>query len=284
MRGGWAALVAALLGLQAAPALAERDPNSGAPLPPSHKKKATPSPITDRAYVEGIFYPFAISTGLRLDASATQPGTQVSAERDLGLLSRQYQGRVEAMVRMRERSKVVMDFEDVTRSASQILSQDIQLRDVTFLKGQQANTFLSWRQATLTYTYSLYRTDEFEVGTGVALHMLQVQGRTDVPTLDQHVQASTAQFFPAVPVDFTWRFDRRFAFTGRAQYLKASINSFDGSLLDLHGDVQYRWNPNFAVGVGYTLERVAAQLGGGNFPGIFSIDMRGPEAFFRVAL
>jgi hypothetical protein len=270
--------------------MAERDPQNGAPLPPhQHRKKETPSPITDRFYIEGIFYPYSIHTGLRLDPTTVTPGTPtmgttVSGERDLGLLPKQYQGRVEAMMRIRERSKVRFDFEDVNRSASQVLSRNVQFGNETFPQGYQADTSINWRMATVTYTYSLYRSDTLEVGVGAALHAVQARVTGDVQLLKEFQSSSVAGFLPTIPVEVTWRFAPRFSLVARADYFRATVSSVEGSLLNLHGDVQYRWTPNFAVGVGYTLERLATQLSDSSFSGAFSLDMRGEEAFFRVSL
>jgi hypothetical protein len=61
------------------------------------------------------------------------------------------------------------------------------------------------------------------------------------------------------------------------------LSNFDGWLADIHGDVQYRWKPSFAVGVGYSTFRAKLDLNTGNFPGGFQLSLTGPEAFFRVS-
>src|SRR5215470_15708012 len=89
---------AALLLILTAPAHAERDPVSGAPVKPD-KTRHTPSPIWDRFALEGIFYNPSVITTLRVDGSSPGPGipgrqgTVVSGEKDLGLDSRIPQGR-----------------------------------------------------------------------------------------------------------------------------------------------------------------------------------------------
>jgi hypothetical protein len=284
---GRGALVAALLALQSVPALADRDPRSGAPLPPERKKKEIPSPITDRFYLEGIFYPLSVSTRVRLDPShavAGVTGTEVSAERDLGQLSRLYQGRMELMFRLRERSKLRVDFEDVSRSASHLLARTIQFGNETFLVNEQADTQLGWRIFTLTYTYALYRNDWLEVGTGIAAHMVEAQAHGAVLALGERQDVSASDAFPTLPIDLAWRMSERFSLTARAQYFRATVGNFSGSLGEYHTDIQYRCTPNFALGIGYTLERISVTLRSGTFPGIFATDNKGGEAFFRVSL
>jgi hypothetical protein len=75
-----------LLAIYAAPALAERDPQSGAPVRPG--KHPVASPITDHFYILGAFFTPRFNTSLRVDPSTTVPGvtgTPLNAETDLGL-------------------------------------------------------------------------------------------------------------------------------------------------------------------------------------------------------
>jgi hypothetical protein len=64
----------------------------------------------------------------------------------------------------------------------------------------------------------------------------------------------------------------------------ANLDDFDGSLSDLHGDVQYRWRKNFTVGLGYTSLRIDAEsTSTQDMPGRFNQDISGPEFFIRAS-
>lgn len=283
---GRGALVAALLALQTVPAFADRDPRTGAPVPPEREKKDIPSPITDRFYIEGIFYPALVSSSIRLDPSRAVPGvvgTELNGERDLGLLNRIYQARLELMFRLRTRSRLRVDFQDVSRSASHVLSRDILFGEQDFLAGSLVDSALSWRIFTIAYTYSVFRNDWLEVGVGLAANLIEAQAHLEVSAMSQRQDVSTADAYPTIPVDFAWRFARRFALTGRVEYFSASVNNFSGTFTSVHSDVQYRWTPNFSLGVGYTLQRIAVTMHSGSFPGVFDTDVKGAEAFLRVS-
>ena len=76
------AVAAVLLVTQAMPALADRDPYSGAPLPPATHEPA--SPITDHFYIRAAFYTPKYNTSFRVDPTNAPPGTTgtpVSAEK-----------------------------------------------------------------------------------------------------------------------------------------------------------------------------------------------------------
>jgi hypothetical protein len=134
-----------------------------------------------------------------------------------------------------------------------------------------------------TYTYSIFHNDRFELGTGIAVHLLQAEAQAQVNATQQRQEVSGAGAFPTIPLDFAFRISQRWAVTARAQYFHATLNNFDGYLADVHEDVQYRWKPNFALGLGYSSIRAKLALHTGNFPGAFSTSLEGPEAFFRVS-
>ena len=268
MRIWLAPVAAALITSTATPALAsDHDPNSGAPLPPKTKHQ-TPSPITDRFYVRGTFYPVHVKTLLQINPHNAPPGvvgTSLSAERDLGQTSRLNQGRMEMMFRFRKRNKIRIDWLEVDRTATHTLARTIDFGNQTFTAASLLQSEIDWRIFGVTYTYE------------------QAESQAQVSATMQRQDVSGAGAFPTVPIDFAFRISRRWALTWRGQYFHASLNNFDGWLADIHEDVQYRWKDNFALGVGYSSIRAKLALNTGNFPGQFHMNLEGPEIFFRVS-
>lgn len=282
----WFAVAAVVVATHSGLAHADRDKLSGAPQPPPQPPERS-SPIRDRFYILGAFYSPVVHTSVRIDPTTGVPpgtlGTPVSAERDLGLPERLHQGRVEFMFRLRERHKLRVDYYEADRSASHLLANTIVFGDQTFLAGQTVQTSVNWRSFGLTYTYSLYRSDRLEVGTGLGLYFLQAEALGAIPATGQETDKSAAEPVPTLPLDLTWCISRRFAATARANYVKAAISGFNGSFTDLHGDLQYRWNPNFSLGLGFARVRISLSGDSANIPGVVSMSFKGPEAFVRFS-
>ena len=279
----WLVPLAVSLAVQAVPARSERDPQSGAPIDPRQKRQI-PSPITDRFYIRGTVFVPSYSTLLRVDSSQNGTlGTVASGETDLGMPHRKPQGRIELMFRLRERNKLRVDYFEADRNGSQLLTRQILFGDQTFVPGDQVASSLDFRNFALTYTYSFIRNDRFEIGAGLALHFLQAEARGAVPARQLTQEVSGAGAFPTIPLDATWRISRRFALNARGQYFHAALNGFAGALADYHADLQYRWKPNFSLGAGYTIMRVSLDVNDADFPGTFRLNVRGPEAFFKVS-
>jgi hypothetical protein len=278
----WLVAAVAAASAAAAPVHAERDKYSGAPLPPD-KNRPVPSPITDHFYVEGAFFAPKVATTLRVDNSAGFFGSIVSAENDLGLKSKENQGRIELMFRMRARSKLRVTYYELDRSAQKALSRTIQFGDQTFVVNDVASSSLDWKMFALTYTYELLHFDRFEAGLGLGVYLMQGEAQGEVLSRQQRQEISGVAPYPTAAVDAAWRISRRFALTARAQYLDATVNNFTGSFGDYHVDLQYRWTPNFTLGAGYSRFALAMGISGGSFPGLLNLNVRGPEAFFRFS-
>jgi hypothetical protein len=281
----WLPVAAVLLAVRAPLALADRDPNSGAPLPPP-KHASTPSPITDHFYISAAYYAPQLHTNLRVDpkgAPAGVTGTPLSGENDLGLPQRMHEGRVDFMFRMRERSKVRLDYFEANRSGSRTIGDAVIFGNSTFPAGSLTQNSLNFQMGDLTYTYSFYRSDRLEIGTGVALYLIQARLESAVPATFQSQTVTAAGPLPALPLDFAWRISSRFAITGRWAYLHADAGGARGWFADLHEDAQYRWTPNFAIGVGYSAIRTSITSTRGDNPGVFAMSISGPEAFVRFS-
>jgi len=278
------AVAAVLLVIQAMPALADRDPYSGAPLPPATHEPA--SPITDHFYIRAAYYAPKYNTTFRVDPTNAPPGTTgtpVNAQNELGLPHRENTGRVDFMFRLRERNKVRVDYFETDQNGSQVLANDVVFGNQTFPAGELAQTTFNLRQFDITYTYSFIRNSHFELGTGLAAYFLQIDLIGQVPALGLRQEVTAATPFPALPLDLTWRLSSRWAATAQAAYLKVNTHDLSGSYRDSHAEIQYRWVKNFVVGAGYASIRSDLTHRNGSFPGVVNMSIKGPQVFVRFS-
>src|SRR6202011_4778689 len=131
------------------PPPAQRDPWSGAPIKPD-KNRWTPSPITDRFAVRGTFFNPAVRTP---------------------------QGRIEIMFRLRERNRLRVDYFETNRRGDQAIARQILFGNEIFAVNDRVTSSVQWRQFGLTYTFSVLRTDRFELGLGLSVHFVEAEAR-----------------------------------------------------------------------------------------------------------
>ncbi len=241
------------------------------------------SPVSDYFYVRAGYYAPKVATTLRLDSDFGTPGTVLNAEEDLGLTDAPDQGQLEFMMRMRERNRLRVNFLQLDRDSRVDLARQIEFGNQTFLVDDRVAALLDWRMISLTYTYSIFKRERFELGAGIGAHILVAEARGSVPARNQREQATGAGAFPTIAADAAFRISKRWAVTARAQQFSTSIGKFDGSLSDYHLDVQYRFRRNLAFGLGYTSTKVKVEVTDSDFPGLFDLSTKGPELFMRVS-
>jgi len=192
------------------------------------------------------FFAAQLNTNLHLDSGGV-PGTLVNAEHDLGMKGRLNQGRMELIFRLHSGIDCASTTFGSDRDGDRPIGHDILFAGNTFVSGDLVQSDLQYSMLGFTYTYSVIRTERFEVGAGLGVHLLQADARGTDVTLQEHAESSGVGAFPTPAIDATWAISQRFAWTARAQYLNATVHGTNGSLGDYHTDLQYRWTRNFEI-------------------------------------
>jgi hypothetical protein len=271
--------VVALWAVSAA-ALAQQSPLD----PPPRVPPPPASPITDRLAIRAGAFIGSLSTqGQVDDPNSTTPGTQISWEQDLGLTPDLHQGRVEFIFRLRERNRVRVDTWEVNRSAVATPASNIVFGSIVLTPADQVDSTFNWRQIDVTYTYSVLRGARYELGAGIGAHAIQAESDERVWARGAHESFTGAWPFATVALDGTWLITRRFSFNARAQYLSLNVNSNSGALGDYHADVQFRWRPNLAFGIGYASTHARVEVRNSNPNGDITFNTHGAELFVRAS-
>jgi len=277
---GAALATAPALAAEQAPAKAEAGAQRELLQPPT---MSIASPITDRFAVRGLFYMPKISTDLRYDSSAGVAGTLVSAEDTLGLKDQLKQVSVDMMFRILERHRIRADFYKMTRSGDEVISQQIRFGDDVYVVNDRVLTAMDLRKLGLTYTYSVLRRERWEVGLGLGLHLLQLEGTLEAPARFVDERLDTAGPFATLATEVTWRPTKRFSANVAVNYLSGHVDDVKGGYQSYRGDVQFRARPNLAFGLGYSQTRFKIDSTSDDFAGYFNLKYKGPEAFVRIS-
>jgi hypothetical protein len=242
-----------------------------------------PAPATDRFSIRASYFRPAYETIVRLDADLLTPGTVINAEEDLALDDVGDLGRMEVYFRLGERNRVRVDYLKINRFGDTVLARDIDFGNDTFLAGERVQSVLDFRSFALTYTYSFFRGETFEIGAGIGVHLMELEAIAEAVDRLQREEDSGIAPFPSVALDGSWRFARRWAIAARAQSYSGSYKDNEGDLTEFHIDVQYRWKPNLTLGLGYSSFEFDAVIREEDFPGLFNIQADGPEFFVRAS-
>lgn len=246
-------------------------------------KSTIASPITDRFAVRAVYLRPSIDTLVRYDSSTGVPGTLVSGEDTLGFPGTRDQGTLDMMFRIGERHRLRADFYKLARRGDEVIAQNVRYGDDVFVVNDRVLSSMDLRKLGLSYSYSLLRREKVELGLGLALHLLQLEGTLDAPARFVRESLDVAGPFATLTADATWRVTRRFSLNAWAHYLGGNVDDVKGGYQAYHGDVQFRARPNLAFGLGYTHTRYKIDSRNPDFLGYFKLQYAGPEAFVRVS-
>ena len=241
------------------------------------------SPISDHFALTAGFFWGQVRTFGRFDSAAGVEGTPFTAEHDLGLTDQARQPFIEIMFRLEQRNRVRVDFIDLRRAADRSIDRTIQYGDVTFLVDNPVHSEFDWRQMDITYTYSFLRTERYELGAGLGLHLLEAEASADIPKTPQYADFNGAGPFATLALDGSWRITRQWSLNARANYLKVTIGTSSGMMGLYHADLQYRWKRNLAFGLGYERRQVEVDVRDQDPSGVLRFSIGGPELFARMS-
>ena len=224
-------------------------------------------------------------TDLQIDSSTGLAGTPISAENQLGLDTSDYEPKFQAMVRVQERHRLRFDYFQLDRSGSNTITELIQFRDVVLQPGDPAYSTLNLSTFGITYEYSFFHTEKYEVAATLGVTETDISARVRVSTLTRHVDQSEDQAgpFPTGGLDATFVLSKRFYLDGRAEYMHLSYDNLSGSLGYGEFDVLYRLRPNISFALGYNFVRANLESTQASQGGYFDFNSKGPEFFVRVA-
>jgi hypothetical protein len=241
------------------------------------------SPITDRFAIRGLFYSSDISMAVRYDSSGGVPGTLIDGEDTLGLPGRQRKPSLDMMFRIGDRHRIHADFYKMKQSGDEVIGQQIRFGDDIYQPGDRVISTMELRKLGIAWTYSVLRKEKIELGVGLALHLMQVEGDLQVPARFERERLDAAGPYPSIAVDGTWRMTRRFSLNVAGNWLGGTIEEVEGRYQYMHADVQFRVRPNLALGLGYSQTQFRVDSATTDFAGFLDLRFKGPEAFLRVS-
>lgn len=241
------------------------------------------NPIDDRFRLTGGAFLASTATTLRLDGAVPDSGTLIDMENDLGLRDKTTLPDLEIMVGMRERHRVRLNFFKLDRSTNQNLQRQLVIRGDTYDIDDLVESTFNLRMFSITYSYAFIHNPHIDLAGSFGLNVLEFNARALVRARALDQAEDNAGPFPTIGLDLLVPISRRFYAEARAEYLKVSIQDFDGSAQNLHAGFLYRFRENLAIGVGYRKFNIHVTSNDVGDTGEFELDNSGAEAFVRMS-
>jgi hypothetical protein len=250
---------------------------------PGQAQEAIGTPFNDHVRLTAGLLSATADTELRLDADDGTTGTPVSGEDDLGLADRGEFADIEAEVRIRERHFVRFNYFRLDRSATTTITRQIQFGNDTFEPGDEVESTLDLREFTATYAYRFVRKPRFELYGSFGLHLTEFVAEGRVRARGLREDESEVAPLPALGLGAEVAFTNRIFMSAFVDYLQASVDDFEGEILDARITALYRFTRNLSAGLGYFLLERKVDSFDPDDSGHFRLTDSGAELFLRMS-
>jgi hypothetical protein len=251
---------------------------------PDWAPQPRPNVIEDRFRVEVNLLGASPSTTMRVDESPTLPGTELSAEDDLGLDDYQLLPQVELTLLPGEQHLVRLSAFAIHRSADKRIERPISFDNEDYRVGERVDSLLNLTMFGLTYGYRFVVHRRGELSATFGVQIADVEANAVVRS--RVVRESESGVAPLPLLGFEGRFDftPRWAVEARAQYLTVNADRVNGSILDGRLALTWRLNPYLALGLGYRTFRIDVDSSDEDTPGFVDLSINGPLLFVRASM
>jgi hypothetical protein len=251
---------------------------------PDWAPQPRPNVVEDRFRVEVNLFGASATTRMRVDESPTLPGTQISAEDDLGLEDFELLPQVELTLLPGERHLVRLSAFAMHRSANKFIEREISFDNEDYVIGERVDSLLNLTMFGLTYGYRFVVHRRGELSATFGLQIADVEANAVVRS--RVVRESESGVAPLPLLGFEGRFDftPRWAVEARAQYLTVNADQVNGTILDGRLALTWRLNPYLALGLGYRTFRIDVDSTDEDTPGFVDLSIDGPLLFVRASM
>ena len=235
------------------------------------------------------FFP-TISSTARLDSDTGGIGTEVHLEDDLGLTDRKGTPYILLGSRFGSQNwRAEFEYYYLDRSATRTIQRDITWGDTTYSLGANINSTFNTNIYRLTGGYSFYHTPEAEAGVSVGFHVtdfkLALSGEGTGPAGLSFRTESRTQLVPLPTLGAygNYKLAQDWILHGRVDWLSLTYEQYHGSLTNLYVGADWRFVPNWGVGLGYRYVNYRVTADKNSFHGEANYEFQGPTVYFAGA-
>ena len=163
------------------------------------------------------------------------------------------------------------------------LEKDVEWGDVVFNAGTSIGAGHDYQITRLFFGRTFKTTDRRELGFGVGLHVLDISayinGNAIVDGVDvgyRQERASISQPLPNFGAWYMHAFSEKWAATVRLDWLSASIDRYDGRIINSALSIGYAVTDHFGVGLAYNFFEIDLKVDNSEWKGRISSRFDGP--------
>lgn len=232
------------------------------------------------------------NSGLRLDVSGGQLGTDLSFENDLGFTRTTGSWFVDGAWHIGGRHHLYVDFVDTKRSATKAgISEPITIGDTTFQVGANIQSFIDNSYLSIDYGFGLTKNPKatfvFTIGissvkvhTGAGLEATVTSGQSVSRSLSTN--AEDRSIFPSPGLQFASKINPHVTLQGYVRFIQATLGGIKQGSTDGRFGADFPLSDHLGLGAAYYFNRVKQEGSRDSFTGKLRYRFSGPQIYGMV--
>jgi hypothetical protein len=210
---------------------------------------------------------------------------EIDFESELGLEKHDQIFAIDFRWRFGEKWSLAAQHFSASAAATVFLDEDIEWNGLVFDSGTNVDASSEFALYRLFFGRSLAKTENVDFGIGAGIHWLDISAviagsvfvNNTVTFRRERVAASSP--LPNIGAWYDYSLTPRWAIKARADWFAASIDEYDGRLLNFQAGVSYAWFRHSGIGVAYNHFELDASVNGSKWQGAAELTYTGPYAF-----
>jgi hypothetical protein len=218
------------------------------------------------------------NTQASLNSGAVGAGALIDFENDLGLPENDVVAQFMFRWRMSKRWRLEAEYFKINREHDRQIGRNIQWGNLSIPLTADVNSTFNFADTRVSLGYSLFRTQDKEVGVALGFHVTQLEASLSTANSGSE-RASKSAPLPVLSVYAEVALTDRWMLGMRVDRLSLEVNDTSGSISSTGVEFVYQPWRHFNIGFGYRDLMIRASSTGGNWRGNIEVQHSGPMLF-----
>ena len=236
----------------------------------------------------GMFLPDK-KRAFRVNGAAGSANIDIDVDEELKFKSSEETFAVEIGWQFGERWQVEGQYFSVADGRTATLTEDVEWEDVVYQAGSSVSTATSFKVIRLFLSRNFTTAPHHNLGIGIGVNQMRIQVSIAGQALIQggsteflNERARTQAPMPDIGVWYNRRLSPRWVFSTRLDWLKASIDPYDGSIVNAAVGLDFAFNEHGALAMNYNLFDLNVGIRDSGWCGEAQIRFHGPYVSIKA--
>ena len=249
------------------------------------EKAPPPHLIEDRLRLDFSLWNVGINTVVRADQTATQPGTTLDGESDVGLSDGKLMPDIELTLFPGQRHLARINGFSSRRSGTAVLRQNVSFDGNNYTVGQTVRSTLNLDMLGVGYAYRLFKAPRYELDLGLDVQITSIETSLEaVPPTTTPESIDGLLPIPLLDGEARWEVLPKWQLQARYRWLGVNRSDIKANLSDWRAGVQWQFSQHVAVGLHYRSFHMAVDSFTNSDPGALRMDFKGVQLGVRASL